>query len=227
MSVTHTLNARKRDGTGKGAARSLRQVGEVPAVLYGRDMETVSLSVNAHEAERLFQTISVENTIVDLVVDGEKDGYSTLVREIQSHPHRGQLLHIDFLRIQEGVAVDVEIPVELNGVPVGVKLHGGVLEHIVHELPVRCIPSAIPESVEIDVSHLELNQSIHVSDLDLGPGVEITIPKDRTICLVAVPRVVEEAKPEEAAAVEGEVPEGAAPAEGERAEGGAAEGQGD
>jgi large subunit ribosomal protein L25 len=194
MSEKVTLKAEKREDLGKGAARTLRRAGRVPAVLYGRDLESVHLSVDAHDAAHLFHSISVDNTIVDVAVAGEKKAYPTLVREIQTHPWKASLVHIDFLRIQEGVAVDLEIPVELVGVPVGVRLRGGVLEQIVHELEVRCIPSKIPESFTLDVSELDINDSLHVSDIPLTEGVEILMPPEQTICAVAIPRVVEEAE---------------------------------
>lgn len=208
------LKAKKRDESGKGSARTLRREGRVPAVIYGRELEPVHLSVDAHEAQKLFHSISVDNTIVDLDVEGEKKPYQTLVREIQMHPWRPVMQHVDFLRIQEGVAVDLEVPIRLSGVPAGVRLGGGVLEQMVHDLPIRCVPSKIPEAFELDVTGLEVNQSLHVSDIKLAEGVESRIPADRTICLVAIPRLVEEAVTV-APTVEGaEGAEGAAPAEG-------------
>jgi large subunit ribosomal protein L25 len=213
-----TLNAKKRDSSGKGVARTLRRAGRVPAVLYGRELEAIHLSVDAHEAERLFHSISVDNTIVDLAVEGEKRPYLTLVREIQTHPWRPQLLHVDFLRIQEGVAVDLEVPIKLTGVPAGVRLGGGVLEQMIHDLPIRCEPSKIPESITLDVSNMEVNASLRVADLALPEGVEVRVPGDRTVCSVAIPKIVEEvvtAVP----TLDGAVPaEGAAPAEGEGGE---------
>jgi large subunit ribosomal protein L25 len=211
MSTKAILKAQTRDGSGKGAARTLRRAGRVPAVLYGRELESVHLSVDAHEAELLFHSISVDNTIVDLAIEGEKKPYQTLVREIQTHPWKAHLVHIDFLRIQEGVAVDLNVPVSLVGVPVGVRLNGGVLEQVVHELEVRCIPSKIPEQFELDVSALDLNQSLHVSDIPVTEGVEIQAAPDQTICAVAIPRIVEEAQLAEP------VVEGAVPVEGEAA----------
>jgi len=212
MTTKTILKAAKREGTGKGGARKLRRGGQVPAVLYGKDMEPVSLSVDAHDAMHLFQAISVENTLVDLKVEGVREPFVTLVREIQTHPFKPDLVHIDFLRVQEGVAVELEVPVHLVGVPVGVKQEGGVLEQVIHELAVRCIPSNIPESIEVDVTGLELDDSIHVSDIAVGEGVEITIPPERVVCLVAMPRVViEEVEEEE----EGEELEGEAVLEGE------------
>jgi len=207
MSTKAILKAQKRDDLGKGAARTLRRAGRVPAVLYGRELDSIHLSVDAHEAEHLFHSISVDNTIVDLTVEGEKKPYPTLVREIQTHPWKDSLVHIDFLRIQEGVEVDLEVPVELVGVPVGVRLQGGVLEQIVHELEVRCIPSKIPESFTLDVTELDVNDSLHVSDIPVTEGVEILMSPDQTICAVAIPRVVEEAElAEPVVAAEGEEP---------------------
>ncbi len=206
MTTTKALNAEKRDGRGKGAARKLRATGRVPAVLYGQNFESLPLSVDAREAMHLFQTISVENTIVELEMEGEKEPVRALVREIQSHPFKPDLVHIDFMRVQKGVAVDVEIPLHLVGVPVGVKLHGGSLDQTIHELPVRCIPSRIPESIEVDVSHMELHDMIRVADLDLDDAVEVTIEPDRMVAQVSPPRGggIEEGEEGEEAAVEAE-----------------------
>lgn len=193
----HILKAEKREGSGKGIARKMRASGRVPGVVYGKDMDTIHVSLDAQEAEHLFRAISVENTIVSLDIKGVRGKQQTLVREIQTHPFRADLLHVDFLRIQKGVAVDLEVPVHLTGVPVGVKLHGGVLEQIIHELPVRCIPSKIPESFEVDVSELDIDSALHVSDIEFGEGVEPTIDVERTLCLVAAPRGVLEVGEEE------------------------------
>jgi large subunit ribosomal protein L25 len=208
MTITKSLTASKREAGGKGAARKLRRTGRVPAVVYGKDMESVSISLDAMEVERLFQTISVENTIVELQIEGEGESHQTLVREIQSHPYRYELVHIDFLRIQSGVAVDVEVPVELIGIPVGVKQDGGVLEQIIHELPVVCLPALIPEVIEVDVSGLNIDDSLHLEDIQLPEGVVATIDLDRTICLVSAPRAAMEEEAEVEEGLEpGEAPE--------------------
>ena len=215
MSTKATLKAQKREDLGKGASRSIRRGGRVPAVLYGRELEAIHLSVDAHEAELLFHSISVDNTIVFLQIEGDKEPYETLVREIQTHPWRPSMLHVDFLRIQAGVEVDLDVPVHLEGIPVGVRLGGGVLEQILHDLPIRCIPSKIPESVVLDVTHLDLNESLHVSDVVLGEGIEIRIEGEQTICAVAVPRVADEETAVDGEAAEpglvGEAPEDGAP----------------
>ena len=218
MANAATLPAQKRDGAGKGAARKLRAAGRVPAVLYGRDLEPVHLSVDAQEAERLFHAISVDNTIVELSIDGEKEAYQTLIREIQVHPLRQSLTHVDFLRIQAGVMVEFNVPMRLVGTPEGVKNSGGVLEQSIHDLPIRCIPSKIPESIEVDVTHLDLNESLHIYDVEFEEGVEVMIEQKRTICSVAVPKVIAEPVDEEELA-EGELPEGEEPADGAPAAG--------
>ena len=202
------LKALRRDGAGKSVARKMRQAGQTPAVLYGGDEEPVHLALDTQEADYLFRRISVENTIVDLEVEGEKGSVQTLVREIQTHPWKETLLHVDFLRIQKGVAVDVEIPLNLVGTPEGVRLEGGSLEQIIHEIPIRCIPSKIPEVIEVDVSGMEVGDVLHVSDVSFDEDIEVTISQERTICSVAAPKaeeeVVEEEADEEEGAAEGE-----------------------
>lgn len=223
-----TLNAEIREGRGKGAARKLRAGGRVPGVVYGKDEETVALSVDAMEARHLFESISVENTIVHLELDGDEP-VQTLVREIQVHPLGAELLHIDFYRIRAGVKVEVEIPVHLNGVPEGVKSSGGILQQVIHELPVWVLPADIPSTVEIDVTALEMGDSVHVSEIDLGEAVEILLEPDRTVATVVAPKALlldEEEEEEEAEVeligedgepIEGELPEGEEPEEGAEA----------
>jgi large subunit ribosomal protein L25 len=219
MSAQATLNAEVREGVRKGANRRLRATGRVPAVLYGKDHEPTLLSVDAREAERLFQQISVENTIIELKLKGDSSKIQALVREVQVGAVRPDLVHIDFYKIQAGVKLEVEIPLEFVGIPNGVRQDGGILEQVIHEVPVRCLPDQIPESITIDVTHLELHDSLHISDLKVAEGVEILMDSERTICVVQVPRAIEEptAAPTEAPVTEviGEVkPEGEEAAEG-------------
>ena len=202
------LKALRRNGAGKSVARKMRQAGQTPAVLYGGDEEPVHLGLNTHDADYLFRSISVENTIVNLEVEGEKGSVQTLVREIQTHPWKETLLHVDFLRIQKGVAVDVEIPLQLVGTPEGVRLEGGSVEQIIYEIPIRCIPSKIPEVIEVDVSGLNVGDVIHVSDVEFDKDIEVTIAQERTICSVAAPKAEEEVVVED----EAEEEEGAADA---------------
>ncbi len=201
------MKARPRVETGKEAARKMRADGRIPGVVYGKDMDTRSISLDLQETEYLFQRISVDNTIIDLQIDGEEEPLQALIREVQTHPDRPGLVHVDFLRIQKGVAVEVDIPVDLVGVPTGVRDSGGILEQMINELRVKCIPAMIPEVVSLDVTGLGLGDSLHVSDIDLGEGVDILVDSDRTICSVQIPRVV-------AAEGEEEVEEGLEEAEG-------------
>lgn len=202
MANEATLKAEARVGTGKGVARKLRAVGKLPAVVYGGDTDVLHLSLDTHDAELLFHRISVDNTIIDLEVDGEKEPIPTLVRDIQTHPWKASLLHVDFLRIQKGVAIEMDIPLHLTGIPKGVSVEGGVIEQIVHDLSVRCIPSKIPESIQVDVTELALGDVMHVSDLTLDEGVEAMMAPGQTICMVSQPRA--EAVPQTTEGEEGE-----------------------
>jgi large subunit ribosomal protein L25 len=193
-----TLAAERREGTGKGVARKLRQAGKVPAVLYGRDLEPLHLAIDAHQANLLFRSVPVDNTIIELAVEGEQAPFQTLVREIQTHPYRGSLVHVDFLRIEAGVRVEMTVPLHLVGKPIGVDRNGGVLEQVLHDLPVACIPSRIPESIEVDVSGLDVHDTLRVADLVVGEGIEVLLPGDRTVCSVAAARAAEGPEVEEA-----------------------------
>lgn len=198
MATTATINARTREGTGKGAARSSRREGRIPGVLYGHGEESVSLSVDANELQKLVHSISIENTIVDLDI-GKGDPYKVLIREVQRHPFRDEFIHIDFFHVAMDEKIQVEIPIVLIGTPTGVKNKGGVMDHQLRELEVFCLPGNIPEKVEIDVSNLDIGDSIHVSDIQL-PDVEVLTDLDRSVVAVLAPTVieVEEAAAEEA-----------------------------
>lgn len=215
MATQVTLKADRREAKGKGGARKLRAQGGLPAVLYGAGADPLSLKLDTHDTEILFRSISVDNTIINLEVEGEKTPVPTLVREIQTHPARPHILHVDFYRIQMGVEVELEVPVHLEGTPAGVREDGGVLDHMIHELPVRCMPADIPESIVVDVTALEIGDAIHVGDVSVPSGVEVLLDEDRTICSVQMPTKLEVEVPEEAAE---EAEEGLEVAEGEEVE---------
>jgi large subunit ribosomal protein L25 len=207
-----------RDGKGKGAARKLRAQGKLPAVVYGASTEPLSVALNTHEADLLFRSISVENTIVNLEVDGESAPFPTLVREIQTHPYRPQILHVDFLRIQSGVEVELEVPLHFTGTAKGVKDDGGVLDQPIHNLPIRCVPDRIPEEILVDVSALEIGDALHIYDLALPEGVTVLLDTKRIVCSVQPPTIlVVETPTEEGAEGEGEAAEGETKAEGAKA----------
>lgn len=206
MATQVTLKAGHRDEFGKGVARKLRASGKLPAVVYGAEADTVPLTLDSHDAEQLFRSISVDNTIVNLEVEGEKIPVPTLVREIQTHPYRPGILHVDFYRIQTGVEVELDVPVHLEGTATGVKDEGGVLEQTIHNIPVRCVPANIPEAFVLDVTILAVGDSLHVEDIELPGGVEILLEPRRAVCSVQAPseldieEVEEEEEPELVAA---------------------------
>jgi large subunit ribosomal protein L25 len=205
MAKKTLLKAQPRAETGKAAARKLRSVGRIPAVIYGKEMDSRGLSLDLQETEYLFQRIAVENTILDLEIEGDDEPVQTLIRDIQAYPHKPGLLHVDFLRIQKGVAVEVDIPVILEGIPVGVRESGGILEQIINELRVKCIPSKIPENYTLEVTDMEVGDSFHVSDIQVEDDVDILAELDRTICSVQVPKVIEvEVEEDEEGLEEGE-----------------------
>ncbi len=218
MTVKTGLTARRRHETGKGVARRLRAAGQVPAVLYGKDQEPISLTLNAREALHLFHSISVENTIVNVRIDDDKEELETLVREIQMHPFRPDIVHVDFYCIERGVALEVDIPADYVGTPHGVR-DGGVLEIILHEFRVKCLPVDIPETIAVDISALDIGDSIHASEISMDEAVELLTDPGQTICLVSAPRVEEEEEEEVEEGEEGI--EGEEAVEGEAAEEGA------
>ncbi len=196
MATEAKLKAERRKYTGKGVARKLRQNGKLPAVLYGAGEDAVSLVLDAHEADLLFHAISVENTLIQLTVDGDAP-VATLVREIQAHPYRAEILHVDFLRVEKGVELEVTIPLVLEGTPAGVRDQGGVLEQVLYEVSVLCIPSAIPESLSVDITGLSIGDSVHTDALSLPEGVRLNLDEPLTIAAVQAPRVEEAAEPSE------------------------------
>jgi large subunit ribosomal protein L25 len=180
-----TLTARPREGTGKSVTRKLRQAGEVPAVAYGHGQESRPLTVNAHELQMLLGTINPENTIIDLNVEGSSP-VQALIREVQHHPSRPVILHVDFFQIRAGETLHVEVPIRLHGTPIGVREGGGVLQEVVREISVECLPKDIPQSVDIDIDQLEVGGTVHVSDVSL-PNVTILNDPDLVICTVSIP----------------------------------------
>ena len=190
----------RRLETGKGVARRLRAAGQVPAILYGKGQEPIALTLDAREALHLFHSISVDNTIVNVRIDDEKAELETLVREIQMHPFRPDLVHVDFYCIERGVALEVDIPVNYIGTPQGVR-DGGTFEVILHEFRVKCLPGNIPETIDVDISGLDIGDSILADEISTEEGVELLTDPAQTICSVSAPRAEEE---EEEADVEEE-----------------------
>jgi large subunit ribosomal protein L25 len=186
MAVKAELSALAREGTGKGHNRKLRASGRVPAVLYGHGEDTRSVSVDAHELERLFAHIHVENTVIDIAVDGAP--VKALVREVQRDAVRNDVIHVDFYMIHAGELLTVEIPLRILGTAPGVRV-GGLLQQSLDALEIRCLPDRIPDTIEVDIAGLQIGDSVHVRDLALPEGVEVLVDADRTVCSVVPPTV--------------------------------------
>lgn len=203
--ATAQLAASVRKESGKGPARTLRSEGKIPAIVYGHNREPQALAINARDLDKLLEQISAENTVIDLSFDGKSS--RTLIREIQRHPYKKQILHVDFQELVAGEKVTVRVPIILIGVPEGVRLNGGIMDQTMRDLEMRVDPSNIPNHIDVDVNALQIGQSIHVNEITLPEGVEVVGDKSVPVCVVSAPRAIEEVAP---VAVEGVEPEAAA-----------------
>ncbi len=198
MSETE-LVVQAREGSGKSLSRKLRGTGRMPAVLYGRGRDTVSITVDPRQLETILRKSGL-NVLLDLTVEGRDDlsGTVALVKELQRDPVRGALLHADLYSVDLAQKVEVEVPVHLTGKPAGVDL-GGVLDHMLREITLSCLPRSIPDAIDLDVSALEIGDVLHVSDLVLPPDVELITDAELAVAHVVTPTVAEEPVAEEAA----------------------------
>ena len=196
------LTAVNRTDRGKNAMRRLRKNGMIPAIFYGANYETAAIAVNHKELEA---SISHRKGLVNLEIEGHGE-YEVIFREVQRDPMTDIVQHVDFLGITRGQKMTAKVPVVLNGTPVGVKTSGGILEFNRRQLEIECLPKDLPEKIDIDVSGLEIGDSIHVGDLNIETITILNSPKS-TIALVAAPVVSKATLEEEAAEAEGEVGE--------------------
>jgi len=190
------LKARHREETGTAAMRRLRREDKVPAVLYGHGRETVNLVLPQADLMHLLEQGA---QMLSLAVDGAEE--QVLVREIQFDALGDDVIHVDFARVSLEEVIEVDVPLELHGSPSGLK-EGGTLEQPLHNIAVRCRAADIPDVIRLEIAHLELRQAVHVSELDLPPGVSATISGETVIVMVHPPKlevVEEEAEPPEAA----------------------------
>jgi large subunit ribosomal protein L25 len=190
-----SLSAELRSDSGKGVARKLRAAGQVPGIVYGHGRQPQALAVNARDLDKLLSGIAAGSTVIELTL--AKATTKTLIREIQRHPFKKQILHVDFMELVAGEKVIVDIPLVFVGIPEGVRLSGALLEQIVHSIEVNVDPSNIPNHIDVDVTNLAMGHSLHVRDLKLPEGLEVLTDEDTTICAVIAPRAVVEEKPEE------------------------------
>jgi len=211
------LKACIRNTSGKGPARRFRKEGLIPAVFYGRGEEAIHLSVNAAELLKIIRA-KKENVFIKLLIDGEKNLEKlSLIKELQIEPVSRRFYHADFYEVRMDHRLTLDVPLHFAGIPVGV-VNGGELQHLKRDLKITCLPSVLPDFIEIDVTGLEIGDSIKVQDILVPEGITVLDPGDVGVAMVAIVKVsvpqVEEAV-EGAAAVEGEADaEGAAVAEG-------------
>lgn len=197
------VEVERREDRGKNACRRLRATGRVPANVYGLGLDPFAVVVRARRIDQVLHLASGRNTMLTLTMGGGEQSRDVMIRELQRHPITGYVTHVDFVRVDPTKRVQVKVPVRLIGTPEGVKNDGGILDFVHREVEVACLPSAIPEHFDLDVSGLKVNQHATVADLRVGDGV--TLLEDAA----AIIAVVTLAKAEEvvvAAPVEGETP---------------------
>lgn len=182
-----SLNARPRDEHGKGSARKLRAAGRVPVVIYGHGDRTQTLSVDALELEKLLSSISVENTLIELSVEGGA-GTRALIREVQMHPFKPEVLHLDLMQVHAGERIRLQVPVRVLGTPDGVRNGGGIMDQVLYDLDVECLPRDIPEAVDVDVAALGVGESARVRDVSL-PNARILNDPELPIVSVLPPTI--------------------------------------
>jgi large subunit ribosomal protein L25 len=214
------LIAKTRTDKGSRPAGRLRREGLVPAVVYGLGADTVSVSVPARELQHILTGASGANTVITLRIDGDGGEQLALARQIQRHPVRNTLLHVDFVRIRADQTVTAEVPLHLEGESEGVK-NGGMLEQAVFALSVEALPGDLPPAITHDVSELDIGDSVYVRDLRVPAAVTVLTDVDELVVHVVQPRGMDLG--EEAEAAEGEEGAEGAAAEGEAAGGGAGE----
>lgn len=197
-----TLEVQSREETGKNANRRLRATGLIPAVVYGGDLDPVAIQVDRRTLHDLFKQTGGENAVFLLKLAGTDQKRHSMVRELTIDPITRQVIHIDFLRVLMTEKVKVQVPINLEGTPVGVKNEGGVLDFITREVEVECLPGDIPQTLELDVSDLEIGSHCEVKDLEVPAGVELMVELDKVIVAVAHSRVATEVEEAEAEAAE-------------------------
>ena len=215
----YQLTAKRREKTGKGISHTLRRQGEMPAVLYGASIDSMPLSVNIHEMELLLNKVSPSQALLDLQIDaGAQDKKTVMIKELQIDPVKFNYLHIDFYEVKMDQQITTTVPIVATGTSKGVE-EGGILQIIRRELEVNCLPGDIPEQIEIDITDLEVGDSIHVEDIQLGENIVVPYETNFTILTVVSPAMEREEEPEAEELEEGEEGE----AEGEAEAGGEVE----
>lgn len=207
------LNAQSRDASGRSASRCLRRQDQVPGILYGAKKDPQALTISHNELMHSLEHEAFYSSIIDLKVNGNSQ--KAIIKDLQRHPYKPKLMHVDFLRIDENTEIHIHVPLHYVGTCPAVA-EGGVINHLLNEVEVVCLPKDLPEFLEVDVSNLQLDETVHLSDLKVPAGVklvELVHNNDAAIANVHIPRAVVEEEPVVAAPAEGEAA-AAAPAAG-------------
>jgi large subunit ribosomal protein L25 len=180
------LSVVKREKTGKECAKKLRKQGLIPAIVYGHNFDPVPISVKANELESILHKYKGETLLFNLEVqNGETQRIQAILKDYQLHPVTDKIIHLDFVAIKEGETVSIDVPLEFVGRPVGLT-KGGVIEIFMHDLTVECLPSNIPDKIQVDISNLDLGDVLHVKDIKVPEGVKVLdAPEDTVITIVA------------------------------------------
>ena len=197
-----SLAVEVRESRGKGAARKLRAVGQAPAVVYGRGKDPVAVALSPKALDRIIKTHHAGlNALIDLKGEGALAGRTVMVKDLLREPIKGDILHVDLLEVDLKAQIEVAVPVHLHGTPHGVTM-GGLLDHSLHHVDIICAVGSIPDEFVIEVSHLDIGDSIHVNEIPLPDGAEMQTPEDLPVCSIVMPRAA--AADEEEEAAEGE-----------------------
>jgi large subunit ribosomal protein L25 len=220
------ISARKREAQGTGASRRLRRLGRVPGIIYGGDKDAITIELDHKDLYQNLRNEKFHASILTLALDGTKE--QVLLRAVNMHPFKAQVQHIDFQRVSADKKIHMKVPLHFVNAEKspGVKEQGGVVNHVMNELDIVCFPTDLPEYIEIDLGNLAVGHSLHIRDVPLPKGVELTLSKDENpvVATVVVPAQIteeEEAAAAAAAVAPSEVPttEQAATPEGAPAEG--------
>lgn len=209
-----TLEVSSRNDAGKGVARKLRAANKIPAVVYGKGHDSVSLEIDYDHFHTQYHGLQGENALVNLMIDSKPVDSKAMIRDMQHDPVLGDILHIDFQYIKMDQKINIPVKVKLIGIAEGVKSFGGVLQWTHRELDVLALPTQLPESIDINIEELNIGDAIHISDLDY-PDLEFVNSEAETVVSVIAPKVVKEVATTEEGEEGEEVEEEAAPAEGE------------
>lgn len=212
------LEIDERTVDGSTACKRLRRGGVVPGNVFGLGQPSFKVQLDPRRIDEVLRLKTGQNTILTLQMANRDVKRDVMIRDLQRDPITDRVIHVDFVRIDPTQAVQVAVPIHFEGIPVGVRLEGGMLDLVMRELTISCLPDAIPAQLDVDVTELHVNQHVSVSDITLPEGLEVAEDENAVIAVVAAPRAEEE---EETA--EGEEGEAAATAPGDAADSDAAE----